>query len=54
MLLLSGWPSGPTLSTSDGVPSLIFDAPRAVPQSSVWAESDVLGRVECMVRAEAQ
>ena len=54
MMLLSGWPAGPTLSTSDGVPTLMFDAPGAMPGSSVWAESDVLGRVDCTIRAQAQ
>lgn len=54
MMLLAGWPEGPTLSISDGTPTLIFDTPGAAPRSSVWAESDVLGRVECRIRARAQ
>lgn len=51
MMVLSGWPEGPTLSASDGTPTLIFDTPGAEPGSSVWAESDVLGRVECTIGA---
>lgn len=54
MVLLAGWPEGPTLSISDGTPTLIFDTPGAAPRSSVWAESDVLGRVECRIRARDQ
>lgn len=54
MLLLSGWPDGPTLSISDGTPTLIFDTPGAEPRSTVWAESDVLGRVECTIQAQAR
>lgn len=54
VMLLAGWPEGPTLSMSDGTPTLIFDAPGAEPRSTVWAESDVLGRVECTIRAQAQ
>lgn len=54
IMLLAGWPSGPTLSATEGVPNLVFDAPKAVPGSKIWAESDVLGRAECIVRAEGR
>ena len=54
MMLLAGWPEGPTLSISGSTPTLTFDTPGAEPRSNIWAESDVLGRVECTIRALAQ
>lgn len=53
LLVLAGWPLGPTLRPSAGGPELEAVGSARVAGSSIWASHPLLGRVECAVRGTA-